>query len=177
MNRLTFEHIAQRLRPRIVQVAYDFFESMDDAEDVAQETLVRMWRLCERLDENRNVEALSVRVAKSVCVDMYRRQHLKVIRMDDNGCDGEDDTPKAQPTNTSPSPHEALEAREMQGVIEDAIQSLNPRERQLFEMRQLEGLTTEDISQQVGIPKASVQSMISMARKKLFTELKRKMSL
>jgi len=44
-------------------------------------------------------------------------------------------------------------------------------------MRQLEGLTTEDISQQVGIPKASVQSMISMARKKLFTELKRKMSL
>ena len=77
MNRLTFEHIAQRLRPRIVHVAYDFFESMDDAEDVAQETLVRMWRLCERLDENRNVEALSVRVAKSVCVDMYRRQHIK----------------------------------------------------------------------------------------------------
>ena len=174
MNRLTFEHIAQRLRPRIVQVAYDFFESMDDAEDVAQETLVRMWRLCERLDECRNVEALSVRVAKSVCVDMYRRQHIKTIRMD--GCEDEE-SHKGTPPDLSPSPHETLEAQEMQSMIDGAIGRLNPRERLLFEMRQLEGLTTEDISQRVGIPKASVQSMISMARKKLFTELKRKMSL
>ncbi len=43
---------------------------------------------------------------------MYRRQQLKVIRMDDIGC-GNGDFPKALPTDTSPSSHDALEAREM----------------------------------------------------------------
>jgi len=45
------------------------------------------------------------------------------------------------------------------------------------EMRQETGLSTEEIAQQTGIPKASVQSMIAMARKKLFNEMKRRMNL
>ena len=169
MNRLTFEQMAHRLRPRIIQIAFEFFESMDDAEDVAQDSLIRLWGLCEKLDEGRNIEALAVRVAKSVCVDAYRRQRLKTISMSE---DDEGDTPKGTPTDASPSPHEMMEAEEMQNKIDMALQGLNKRERQLFEMRQMEGLTTEEISQQVGIPKASVQSMISMARKKLFKALR-----
>ncbi len=173
MNRLTFEQAIPKLRPKVIRVAFDFFESMVDAEDVAQETLIRLWNLCEKLDESRNIEALSVRVAKSVCVDAYRRQHLKTVCIDSSD---EEDSLKATPADLSPSPQEEMESIEMQNAIQGAIQGLNPRERQLFEMRQMEGLSTEEISQQVGIPKASVQSMISMARKKLFVELKQKMS-
>lgn len=82
-------------------------------------------------------------------------------------------------TSPSPhlSPHEEVERQESLKALDEAFQQLQPRERQLFEMRQKEGLSTEEIAQQTGIPKASVQSMIAMARKKLFNEMKRRMNL
>lgn len=169
MDRTTFEQTAARLRPLIFRIGHDFFGSADDAEDVAQETLVQLWRYCQQLDENRNVEALAVRVAKNCCVNLKRRQHMTFVR-------GEEQLQAATPS-LHPSPHEEMEEQERIHALDEAISHLQPRERQLFEMRQMEGLSTEEIAQQTGIPKASVQSMIAMARKKLFNDMKRRMNL
>jgi RNA polymerase sigma factor (sigma-70 family) len=73
------------------------------------------------------------------------------------------------------SPQEILEANDMQRMLEEALDLLKPRERQLFEMRQLEGLSVDEISSETGIPKPSITAMVSAARKKVFTELKRRM--
>ena len=59
--------------------------------------------------------------------------------------------------------------------MEETIALLKPRERQLFEMRQLEGLSNDDISQETGIPKASVKAMVSIARKKVLQELTKRL--
>lgn len=60
-------------------------------------------------------------------------------------------------------------------MLSEALDLLKPRERQLFEMRQMEGLSTEEVAKQTGIPKPSVTAMVSAARKKVFTELRRRM--
>jgi len=73
------------------------------------------------------------------------------------------------------SPQEELEAKDAQRMLSEALGLLRPRERQLFEMRQMEGLSTEEVAKQTGIPKLSVTAMVSAARKKVFTELKRRM--
>lgn len=164
MDRTTFEQTAARLRPLILRIGRDFFGSADDAEDVAQDTLVQLWRYCEQLDEGRNVEALAVRVAKNCCVNMKRRQRLQVVR-------GEEHLAATTPMPL-PSPHEVLEWQERVSALDEAVGLLQPRERQLFEMRQMEGLSTEEIAQQTGMAKATVQSMIAMARKKLFNNMK-----
>ncbi|MDE5570869.1 MAG: sigma-70 family RNA polymerase sigma factor [Prevotella sp.] len=164
MDRNTFEQTAARLRPLILRIGREFFGSADDAEDVAQDALVQLWRYCERLDEGRNVEALAVRVAKNCCVNMKRRQRLQVVR-------GEEHLPATTPL-PSPSPLEVLEWQERVSALDEAVGLLQPRERQLFEMRQMEGLSTEEIAQQTGMAKATVQSMIAMARRKLFNNMK-----
>ena len=168
MDRTTFEQTAARLRPLIFRIGRDYFGSADDAEDVAQETLVQLWQYCEQLDESRNVEALAVRVAKNCCVNVKRRQHLTLVR------GGEHLQADAL---LHPSPHEEVEQRESVTALDEALQQLQPRERQLFEMRQMEGLSTEEIAEQTGIPKASVQSMVAMARRKLLNEMKRRKEL
>lgn len=169
MNRATFEQTAARLRPLILRIGRNFFGSADDAEDVAQETLMQLWHYCERLDEGRNIEALALRVAKNCCVNLKRRQHLQVVR-------GEEHLQTVYP-QLSLSPHEELERQEDVSAFDEAVSLLQPRERQLFEMRQLEGLSTEEIAQQTGMAKATVQSMIAMARRKLFNEMKRRKKL
>ena len=59
MTRKEFEIIILRLRPLMVKVGRDFFGNQMDAEDVAQEALLRLWKYCERLDADRNLEALA----------------------------------------------------------------------------------------------------------------------
>lgn len=129
-----------------------------------QDAMVRLWLYCQDIDAGRDIDALAVRVAKSCCVDLYRKQRRNTAGM-------------SQMAETKgegmPSPQDVLEARETEEALDKALQKLSPRERELFGMRQLEDMTVDEISLSTGIAKASVKSMISMARKKLLTELKR----
>ena len=74
-----FEHIVPCLRPLMVRVGRDFFGNKDDAEDVAQESLARLWTYCSRLDAGRNMEALAIRVAKNVSVDIYKSRQVVTL--------------------------------------------------------------------------------------------------
>ena len=177
MTRSEFEHIAVALRQKALKVGLQFFGSQDDAEDVAQESLEQLWRYCEQIDASRNIEALAIRVAKNCCVNMYRKQKKSLPRP----------LPRRgeQPQEGSLSlgegwgeaffsPQEILEAKDTQRMLEEALDLLKPRERQLFEMRQIEGLSVDEIARQTGIPKPSITAMVSAARKKVFTELQRR---
>ena len=168
MTRSEFEHIAAQLRQRVLKVGLDFFSNKEDAEDVAQETMVQLWRYLEHIDAERNVEALAVRVTKNCCVSMYRRQSGKAATIDiDRQADNR--------LESSASPQALLEAQDAQRLLSEAMALLKPRERQLFELRQMDGLSTDDVASQTGIPKPSVTAMVSAARKKVLTELKRRM--
>ena len=172
MTRSEFEHIAAQLRQRVLKVGLDFFGSRDDAEDAAQEAMIQLWRYCEHIDAERNIEALAVRVAKNCCVSMYRKQQHVA---DPSKEPLSDRTIDRHQTTGPHDPQVQLEAKETRRMLTETIDLLKPRERQLFEMRAVEGLSAEEVSKQTGIPKASVAVMVSTARKKVFTELMRRM--
>lgn len=179
MTRSEFENMAAHLHQIALKVSLDFFASIgrgrnfsyrEDAEDAAQEAMVQLWRYCEHIDAERNVESLAFRVAKNCCVSMYRRQQKTVV-----------DSQQSLDKNAfvrqehDASPQEQLEAKDTQRLLSEAIEMLKPRERQLFDMRAVMGLSTDEIAEQTGIPKPTITSMVSAARKKVFSELKRKM--
>lgn len=164
MTQQEFTTKAARLRDAMQATCRVFFPRGEDAEDALQDAMVRLWLYCQDIDAGRDIDALAVRVAKSCCVDLYRKQRRNTVGM-------------SQMAETKgegmPSPQDVLEARETEEALDKALQKLSPRERELFGMRQLEDMTVDEISLSTGIAKASVKSMISMARKKLLTELKR----
>ena len=160
MTRSEFEQIAAQLRQKVLKTGLDFFGNKEDAEDAAQDTMVQLWRYLEHIDTQRNVEALAVRVAKNCCVSIYRKQQTVTPLLEGQG---------------EASPQEQLEAKDTQRMLDETLSLLKPRERQLFDMRALMGLSIDEITQQTGIPKPSVTAMVSAARKKVFTELKRRM--
>lgn len=161
MTRKEFENIVPRLRPLIVKVGLDFFGNTDDAEDAAQDTLVRLWRYCEQLDVDRNLTALATMVAKNICIEHYRRRQMTI----------------AEPTEDTPasrtySADAGIESKETQERIDTAIKRLAPREQQLVRKRYIEDHSADEIAQETGIPKSSVKSMISTAKTKLIKILK-----
>ena len=165
MTRQEFEHIAAQLRQKVLNVSTQFFASRQDAEDAAQEAMVQLWRYCEQIDASRNIDALAVRVAKNCCVSMYRRQR-HTADIDQQSIS----TPTAEP-----SPQQQLEAQDTQRMLNEALSLLKPRERELFDMRAVMGLSNDEISSQTGIPKTSIAPMVSEARKKVMEELLKRM--
>lgn len=161
MSPKEFENIVPALRPLMVKVGRDFFGNDADADDVAQEGLIRLWRYCERLDTRRNMEVLAVKVAKNICVEIYRRRNTMTVTLQ-SGMEGDE---------TYAGADADIEAGETQQKIDEAMERLSPRERELLRKRHIEGHTAEEIATETGIPKPSVKSMISMARKKLIKEL------
>lgn len=160
MSPKEFENIVPALRPLMVKVGRDFFGNESDADDVAQEGLIRLWNFCERLDARRNMEALAIRVAKNVCVEIYRKRNNNTVALDERLKD-----------NTTADAH--LDAEETQQKIDEAIERLSPRERDLLRKRHIEGHTAEEIANETGIPKPSVKSIISMAKRKLINDLQK----
>lgn len=173
MTRPEFEHIAPSLRPLMLQVASAFFGSRDDAEDATQEAMLQLWHYCERIDATRNVKGLAVRVVKNCCVSMHRAARAMACCQeavaDDMSAHG------LAAGALSPSPHELLEAQDAQAMLADVIARLKPRERELFEMRRIDGLSLDEIVGQTGIKKASAKAMIAAARKKVLDELKQRL--
>ena len=162
MERREFEQMLPRLRQMTVQVGYRFFGNRDDAEDVAQDALLRLWTYCEQLDAGRNMEALAIMVAKNICVEKYKRKQIGIaeatreIEADDAyAADG------------------GIRAQETRTMIDNAIGSLSPRQQQLVRRRYIEDHSAEEIAAEMGIPKPSVKSMLSTAKSKLIKILKK----
>lgn len=160
MSPQEFENIVPELRQLMVKAGCDFFGNQTDADDVAQEGLIRLWNYCERLDARRNMEALAIKVAKNVCVEIYRKRNNKTVTLDDRLKD--DTTADAY-----------MNAEETQHKIDEAIERLSPRERELLRKRHIDGHTAEEIANETGIPKPSVKSIISMAKRKLINDLQK----
>lgn len=162
MERREFEQMLFRLRPLTVQVGYRFFGNRDDAEDVAQDALLRLWTYCEQLDAERNLEALAIMVAKNICVEKYKR---KQIGMAEATLDIE--------AGEGYAADGGIRAQETLMLIDTAIKSLSPRQQQLVTKRYIEDHSAEEIAAETGIPKPSVKSMLSTAKSKLIKILKK----
>ena len=106
-------------------------------------------------------------MAKNCCVSIHRRRHDIFEAVDSRR--------SLLVADAAATPQQLLEGKDAQRLIDDVVALLQPRERQLFLMRQQEGLSTEEIAAATGIPRASVMSMVSMARKKVFQELTKRL--
>ncbi len=170
MKQEEFENIVPELREVMFSVGRNFFGNENDANDVAQEGLLDLCKYIAQMDVSQKHHALAIRVAKHCCVDIVRKRKKIVPLLRGDVSD------YAPPwSNRSSSPEEILEVKELRLAMHEAVDRLKPSERQLFELRQIEGMSLDEIVRQTNIPKSSVKSMISAARKKIFKELKEKM--
>ena len=158
MTEKEFEQTAQRMRPRLIKVGRSFFGSETLAEDAAQEALIRLWLLRDRVDNVGYAEALLVRMMKNVCIALWREQQHQMVSMDGH----------ALTTVVEPMAED-----ENGRMLQLAISRLTPSERQLFLMRQDLGMDIPQIAATTGILPRSVSVIISNARKNIIEQLKK----
>lgn len=152
-----------RLRPLAFEIGRQFFGNTEDAEDVAQDTCLRLWAARSHIDVSQSMEPLMARIAKNVCVSMWRKRSVG------NEADIVSDFP-----SDDTSPQALLEEREDAIWVEHRLRALPEYLQRVLRLKQEEGLTTEQIAEILGTDPHSVQTLISKARRQLMNELKRR---
>ena len=163
MLQQNFQHIAATLRPRLLKLCAQFFDSQElayEAEDAVQETLLRLWQQRDKMDAHQKPEALAMIIAKNVCIDMMKRGGTWHDTLDESlfvEADNQTDQPLIE--------HEAAIR------LSKAIGRLPNTQRRMLLMRS-EGMSMEEIALACGATEASTKTMICAARKKLMELLK-----
>ena len=159
-NELEFAQIEKRLRPRLMLMGREFFGSDTEAEEVVQETWLRAWNVRDRVELT---DAYILRIARNVCVNMWRGHRTQVELVD------EDST-----AITEVTPQEEAEERENSEWLASRLQRLPQAEREVWQMFYDEGLTVDEIAEARGITTGTVRKTISNVRSTLRTELRRR---
>lgn len=160
MTTQEYEAIAQRMRPRLMELGRTFFHDEEQTADAVQEALLRLWLLRERVGDATHAEALLVRMMKNVCVSEWRHQQKQnSVQVERIGLLANEHQPMADDENIR--------------LLQLAIRSLSPQEQQLFRMRQEMGMDIPQIAATTGLLPRSVSHVISTARHKIVEQLKK----
>lgn len=154
MNNFEFEILARRLRPTIKAKAIVLLQDEDDAEDIAQDTLLKLWTLRERLDGYKSIDAFAHIIARNMCLDKFK----KVRNLTIDGID--------LPDNAA-TPLEILLEQEDDNQANALLKELPDGQQTILRMKHIEGLETTEIARIIGSNEAAVRVSLSRARHKI----------
>ena len=163
MERQEFEIEAKRMRPALLRLAERYMESADDAEDVIQEVLLKLWFLRERLNNYRSIDALAVVITKHLCINNMRKRKMETVALEKSmGMEG-GEIPDMK----------LIEEEGMQEILQ-AIATLPDLQQSVLRMKHIEGFEVEEIARLLGSTAIAVRTNLSRARKKICEQFKRK---
>jgi RNA polymerase sigma-70 factor, ECF subfamily len=163
-TRREFEERLAECGPLAYRVARGVLRNTADAEDVAQEALLRAYRQFNRLRDRSRFRSWLVRIAFRLALDRLRSGKRREVR----------DTLWSQPEHHSPAANaEQLAAsNEFQAHLDSALEELPGKLRLVLLLAAMEGHTIDEIAGMLGISTGTVKSRIFYARRQLAEKLR-----
>jgi RNA polymerase sigma-70 factor, ECF subfamily len=162
--RREFEERLAECGPLAFRVARGVLRNTADAEDVAQEALLRAYRSFERLRDRNRFRGWLVRISFRLALDRLRSAKRREQR----------DALWSQPAHLPPpaTAEDIAASNQFQGHLERALEELPEKLRLVLLLSAMDGYTIEEIAGMIGVPLGTVKSRIFIARKKLAEKLR-----
>jgi len=171
-DREAFRELVERYQRKIAALALGMLRSREDALDIVQETFTKAYQSLDRFKGDSAFYTWVYRIAHNLCVDHQRRTAKQPQLSLDAATPGE---PPPLPAPDGPRPDQPFDrARdaEIARRLHEAIRELTPDHRAVILLRELEGLSYEEISQVLECPKGTVMSRLHYARRQLQARLR-----
>jgi RNA polymerase sigma-70 factor (ECF subfamily) len=154
-----FQALVERHRSMVYRVAYQFAGNHHDAEDIAQEVFLKVYRSLDRFRQDAQLSSWMYRIVMNACID-HKRRHAPA------GAAPFGEEAEQKMLNTpeeTPGPEERAYAGELGAALEEAIASLPNGQRIVFVMRHHQGLKLCEIAEALGLAEGTVKRQLHAA--------------
>ena len=150
------QELARRLTPMLMGYAYRMLKDRAEAEDVVQETMLRLWRAAPGWQTGEaKVSTWAYRVAGNLAIDRLRKR--RTVDLDAAG----------EPEDGQPSVAEQMQDETRLAALSDAIGQLPERQAAALTLRHFEGLSNPEIAETLDVGVEAVESLTARAKRKL----------
>ena len=162
MDSEAYERVVMEQKDRLYGYAAMMLRDPAEAQDVAQETLIRLWQHRSRVEAETSSFWLR-RTAHNLCIDKIRRRRS---RPEVDSEDLETDSP-----DLGPDPRQLAQSGELGGLIGQALAKLPEAAREVLVLREVQGLAYDEIARMLDLPLGTLKARLHRAREQLRSRL------
>lgn len=162
-----FEELIRIYEKQIYNVAYRIVGSYDDALDVSQEAMVKIFKNLAYFEEKSKLSTWIYRIVTNTALDFLKKYGKHKVVSIDQKMEGDDNAFDRDFPSTDASPQENMEQKERREAILHALDQLSPEHKAVLVLRDFSGLSYEEIARATLCSEGTVKSRINRARKSL----------
>lgn len=164
-----FAELVERFQHRLVGVMHHLVGSADEAEDLAQEVFLRVYRTRKKYRPRAKFSTWLFTIANNLALNALRdRKRRPAVPLELQQSTGDAAVPSNTPAQTRDAPPaHNLQQQELAAVIRGALDDLNERQRVAIVLNKFEDMNYADIAEVMGLSTKAVKSLLSRARVKL----------
>jgi len=171
-NREAFRALVERYQRKVAALALGMLRNREDALDIVQDTFTKAYQSLDKFKGDSSFYTWIYRIGVNLCIDHQRRESRYVQVAPDPDEPGEDITPPSPEELERDHPFEMAHSSEIGAHLVEAIKELTPEHRAVILLREVDGLSYEEISQALDCPKGTVMSRLHYARRHLQARLR-----
>ncbi len=162
-----FEQLVRKYDRNVFRIANHITQNREDAEDVVQDAFLKAFTNLGQFQGQSKFYTWLVRIAvNEALMRLRRRRPERTVSLDEDINTGEDTIPR-EVADWSPNPEQLYNQSELREILQKTIQGLPPSFRTVFVLRDVEGLSTEETADALGLSIPAVKSRLLRARLQL----------
>jgi RNA polymerase sigma-70 factor (ECF subfamily) len=154
-----FQALVERHRSMVYRVAYQFAGNHYDAEDIAQEVFIKVYRSLDRFRQDAQLTSWLYRIVMNACIDHRRRQDP----WPPHGWETRRNSALLNTPEDAPDPEDRAYGCELGRVLESEVARLPQGQRIVFIMRHHQGLKLSEIAAALGLAEGTVKRQLHAA--------------
>ena len=164
-----YTELVNRYKDKLINFIFNYLGDLESSEDVVQETMIKLYQKKHYYKEIAKFSTWLYTIAKNLAnTELRKRKQRKTTLLSQFS---KDDKTYELPSN-DPEPGQEIQTDIVNKIIRDAVDQLSEKFKIVIVLRDIQGLSYEDISEIINVPIGTVKSRINRARLQLQVELK-----
>lgn len=152
-NHEVFQRVFSMFQPKVHAFAFGLIKNATDADDITQLVFIKLWTNHAKLSEVENLDAYIFGITKNTVLNFIAKNRQPEIDLD---C-------LRETRATGATPQEQIEASDLKLLIDMVVEQMPAQRQTVYRLSREEGLSNDEIAQQLGIQKKTVENHLNLA--------------
>lgn len=153
-NQASFRLLVERTQGMVYRVAFRFLRDIHEAEDVVQEVYIRIWKNLHKFKDSAKITTWMYTITSRYCLDILKSRKVRAAY-------------ETIPQTLAGNLVEEIEQKELKDRILEAAELLTPKQKAVFVLRDLEGLSVAQTGKILKMNEGNIKSNLYYARKRI----------